>query len=538
MSQNGQYLPQGWAETTLGAIQLDLAVGISPAHTPEEMFELYSVPSHECGYPEIVKGKDIGSNKQTITPNTVLLCKINPRINRVWVTGNYSAHTKIASTEWVPFFPILEIEPRYLAYFLRQGTVRDFLARNASGVGGSLMRVRAATFRDFTFKVAPIAEQTRIADTLDEMFSDLEASVAALMRVREKLKLYRASVLKAAVEGMLTAEWRAQHTHTEPASQLLKRILAERRRRWEEDQLAKFKAKGQEPPKNWKAKYKEPVPLDTTNLPQLPEGWCWGSTEQICEFITKGTTPPGDESPQASGDIPFIKVQHLSGTGGFHFDDSPSFVSRITHEGFLARSKVFPGDVLMNIVGPPLGQVSIVPTNYMEWNINQAIAIFRVIGEIPYKYIAACLLSRPVLSQALRRTKTTAGQVNLTLEVCRTLAIPLPPLTEQEAIVEAVEDQLSVVDHLEAALDAKLQSARSLRQAILSHAFTGKLVPQDPNDEPASELLKRIAAEREARQHETAAKQAAKNSNGSRPPRRGRTKKNKKKDTNGRFPNW
>jgi type I restriction enzyme S subunit len=84
-------------------------------------------------------------------------------------------------------------------------------------------------------------------------------------------------------------------------------------------------------------------------------------------------------------------------------------------------------------------------------------------------------------------------------------------LAEQEAIVEAAEDQLSIIDHLEADLDAKLKSAASLRQAILRHAFTGKLVPQDPNDEPASELLKRIVAEREARTREaTTAKRATK----------------------------
>ena len=82
-------------------------------------------------------------------------------------------------------------------------------------------------------------------------------------------------MLKAAVEGALTAEWREQHPHTEPATDLLPRILVERRRRWEEEQLRKFKDKGQEPPKNWKVKYKEPVAPDMTDLPPLPKGWCW-----------------------------------------------------------------------------------------------------------------------------------------------------------------------------------------------------------------------------------------------------------------------
>jgi type I restriction enzyme, S subunit len=137
--------------------------------------------------------------------------------------------------------------------------------------------------------VAPSAEQSRIADALDELFSDLDAGVPALERVREKLKLYRVSVLKAAVEGTLTVEWRAQHPYTEPASELLKRILAERRRRWEEDQLAKFKAKAQEAPRTWRA-YKEPVTPDTTDLPPLPEGWCWATVDQLGDVGT-GATP-------------------------------------------------------------------------------------------------------------------------------------------------------------------------------------------------------------------------------------------------------
>ena len=112
------------------------------------------------------------------------------------------------------------------------------------------------------------------------------------------------------------------------------------------------------------------------------------------------------------------------------------------------------------------------------------------------------------------RAATSAGQYNISLGVLETLILPVPPTVEQDAIVEAIEDQLSVIDHLEADFDSQMKSAHALRQAILRHAFTGKLVPQDPRDEPASELLKCIAIEREQRAREAA---AAKRSNGRQP---------------------
>ncbi|MFO0889888.1 MAG: hypothetical protein U0790_12195 [Isosphaeraceae bacterium] len=105
---------------------------------------------------------------------------------------------------------------------------------------------------------APINEQRRIVAKIEELFSDLDAGVAALERVRANLKRYRASVLKAAVEGKLTEDWRAQHPDTEPAPVLLERILTERRRQWEKDQLAKFAQAGKQPPKGWREKYVEP----------------------------------------------------------------------------------------------------------------------------------------------------------------------------------------------------------------------------------------------------------------------------------------
>ena len=117
-------LPVGWVLTTLGDIWLDLHQGIMPNKYFDEEFELYSVPRFVLGKPEFVFGKDIGSNKQIVKKNAVLLCKINPRINRVWIVGDYSNFKKIASTEWIPFFQIKELHLKYLSYFL-QNLCRD-----------------------------------------------------------------------------------------------------------------------------------------------------------------------------------------------------------------------------------------------------------------------------------------------------------------------------------------------------------------------------------------------------------------------------
>ena len=112
------------------------------------------------------------------------------------------------------------------------------------------------------------------------------------------------------------------------------------------------------------------------------------------------------------------------------------------------------------------------------------------------KFLCLCLLSEPILSWAVQRAKATAGQFNLTLEICRDLPLPLPPLAEQEQIVAEVERRLSIVDELEATVKANLKRAERLRQSILREAFAGRLVPQDPTDEPASVLLERISNER------------------------------------------
>lgn len=217
----------------------------------------------------------------------------------------------------------------------------------------------------------------------------------------------------------------------------------------------------------------------------------------VCDFITKGTTPSKGKLTSNTGEIPFLKVYNLSFDGTLNFSKDSTYVSNETHNVLLKRSKVYPNDVLMNIVGPPLGKVSIVPNTFPEWNINQAMVRFRCQERLLNKYLMYFLLSENTIRTYSRKAKATAGQFNLTLEICRDIEIPLPKILEQLKIVEEIESKLTVCDKIEETISHSLQQAETLRQSILKKAFEGKLVAQNPNDEPASRLLERIKAESE-----------------------------------------
>jgi type I restriction enzyme S subunit len=157
---------------------------------------------------------------------------------------------------------------------------------------------------------------------------------------------------------------------------------------------------------------------------------------------------------------------------------------------------VFSGDVLMNIVGPPLGKVSIVPVDISECNINQAIAVFRPTSVISSSFLAKWLSTDTLTQWAVSKSKATAGQSNLTLEVCRDLPIPLCSASEQQEITRRVDKALSWMDRLAAEATSARRLIDRLDQSVLAKAFRGELVAQDPLDEPASVLLERIREKR------------------------------------------
>lgn len=523
---NEQPVPPGWSSPMLSEI-----ASINPALDRcvlNEDIEVTFVPmravKEEGGgltVPEMRRFGEVKKGYTAFLSGDVIMAKITPCMEngKTTVVPDVPGEVCFGSTEFHSVRPERGVSAKWIAQFLLQHQTRRTAQRQMTG-GVGQMRVPSAFLESLRIPLAPTAGQIRITDALDELFSDLDAGMAALERVREKLKLYRASVLKAAVEGTLTTEWRAQHPQTEPASELLQRILAERRRRWEEDQLIKFKAKDQEPPKNWKARYKEPVAPDTADPPPLPEGWCWATLSQLAWSAGYGTS---EKCRENNAGLAVLRIPNIIG-GRLNLDDlkfSPPEYSEREEE----LIKI--GDLLIvrtNGSRMLIGRGAVVHDEpAIKLSFASYLIRFRLVPDAwVLRWLSVIWDSSHVRRWIEAHAATSAGQYNISLGVLDTLLVPLPSLAEQETIVEAVEDQFSVIEHLEDDFDAKLKSAQVLRQAILRHAFTGKLVPQDPNDEPASELLKRIAAEREARAREAATTMRnGKKSGGSRPARRG-----------------
>lgn len=308
-------------------------------------------------------------------------------------------------------------------------------------------------------------------------------------------------MLKAAVEGRVVpteAELaRKEGRDYEPASTLVERILKDRRRRWEDAELARLRAKGEAPnDDSWKKKYREPVAPDVAKLSMLPEGWCWVTSDQLFGYVTSGSR--GWARYYSGGGPLFLRIENLD-------HDSISLDLSSTRrvsppkgaEG--VRTRVNAGDLLISITAD-VGMVGVVPKALGEAYINQHISLARPVPGMDLDYLAWFLASQhggqPQFG-ALQRGATKQG---LGLDDIRAVNVPLPPLAEQERISDEIDRRFSITDAASRSARRSESQLHRLRQSILRWAFEGKLVDQDPTDEPASALLERIMAERQRTQ--------------------------------------
>ena len=354
------------------------------------------------------------------------------------------------------------------------------------------------------FELCSSNEQTRIVEKLEELLSDLDNGVTELKAAQIKLTQYRQSLLKSAVEGSLTAEWRKQNPVTETGEQLLQRILTERRQRWEQQKLAEFKEKGKTPPKDWQKKYPEPVQPNITNLPELPEGWAWASLSQI-GWIDRGRSKhrPRSAKHLYDGKYPFVQTGDIRNSGQYITSTSKTY-----SDAGLEQSKLWPKGTMCITIAANIGETAIL--SFDACFPDSVVGFIPVLPEQTIEYIE---YSFRTLKEKLDAEAPATAQKNINLEILAREVLPLPPINEQKKILEELSKGFTQIDSQLTSLTLGLKQADAQRKNILKDAFSGQLVPQDPNDEPASVLLEKIKTERLAQAKQPKPKRIKKKAN-------------------------
>jgi type I restriction enzyme S subunit len=441
-------LPEGWTEIAFSDLNSFSSSTINPADYPNEIFELYSVPIFPTRKPELLKGSDIGSTKQAVAPDDVLICKINPRINRVWKVMPKANKRQIASSEWIAL-RAAGMNPDFFRAYFSSHEFREILCEDLTGVGGSLTRAQPKRVAKFRIPIAPLAEQKRIADKLEAVLGRVDACRARLDRVPALLKRFRQSVLAAAVSGKLTEGWREASAGVKESNADQINFLNERY--------------------------------------SIPEAWEVTTLSDLSTMVTSGSRGWADYY-SSTGAI-FIRAQNIN-ADQLDLEDVAHVLLPDKAEG--KRAVVKRNDLLITITGANVGKSARVKIDLEEAYISQHIALVKLRDPKLAAFVELFLWAENAGRGQLNEAAYGGGKPGLNLQNIRELAIGLPPLPEQQEIVRRVEDLFAFADRIEARLATAQKTVERLTPATLGKAFRGELVPQDPNDEPASVLLQRL----------------------------------------------
>lgn len=302
---------------------------------------------------------------------------------------------------------------KFLFYFLRSQK-QNFINL---GKGGAQPNISQAIIKKCKMPLVSLDEQRRLVLRIESLFAKLDAAKEKVQSVLDSHETRKAALLHEAFTGKLTAKWR-------------------------KEQGISFHA------------------------------WHIEKLENLCEKITCGKTPKNDISQQ--GEIPYLKVYNIV-NDKIDFRSKPQYISRDVHETKLKSSILKPNDVIMNIVGPPLRKIAIIPDTYPEWNMNQAIVRFRPTEGLDYRFLYYTLLNPETLDDVIQRTKGVVGQANISITQSRNLKIKVPPLPEQQEIIRILGRLLAREQRARQAAEETLTAIDRMKQSILARAFRGEL---------------------------------------------------------------
>ncbi|MFM7220924.1 MAG: restriction endonuclease subunit S [Nodosilinea sp.] len=468
-------LPKSWLVTKLGSI-CEVVRGGSPRPMGNPKYFSGNIPFLKIADVTKSDGKFVSQSVTHVNEEGAKKSRLLPKGSLILSNSGTVCIPKFLGADacihdgFVSFLEIPEeIGKDYLYYYfhyLRPHVIQ----KHRQGI--TQVNLNTEIVSDFDLRIPPFSEQHRIVDKIEELFSDLDDGIASLKKAQQQLKVYRQAVLKWAFDGKLTAQWREEQKRKgklESAETLRSQIKAERERRYQ-------------------GKYQEPVIPELLVFPQIPEEWSLVTLDQLSLLITSGSRGWAKYYSN-SGDF-FIRAQDIN-TDSLRLDQVAYVNPPKGSEG--QRTSVQFGDLLITITGANVTKSALVNIDLKKAAyVNQHVGLVRLSKLVSPKFVYYWIVSPQNGRAQLTKSAYGAGKPGLNLTNLKEVIVALPSLQEQNQIVEEIESRLSICDSFDATIFDNLQRAEALRQSILKQAFEGKLVPQDPNDEPASVLLERI----------------------------------------------
>ncbi len=416
-------LPQGWETISLEALGMARTSSIDPSLFPNERFELFSVPSYSNLAPEQPLGSEIGSTKQTVEPGDVMVCKIVPHINRVWVVPPRGEFRQIASSEWI-VIRNAETEPMFLRWLMSAPDFRNEFLKDLSGIGGSLTRARPQTVAKIEIPLPPLPEQRRIVRKLDTLSARSTTARTHLTALEKLVERYKSGVLGLELSGVPLGN-EADEQNTQPITN------DNERGAWT------FEA--------------------------LPTHWVWTGFKAFLENQTDSYRKLPQKDYQSEGEYPVID-QGADLIGGYSND----------------ATLLLPAQPPYIIFGDHTRCVKFFEAPFVQG--ADGVKVFHAGKDVDIRFAYWALKGLQLPDKGYSRHA----------KFLKESYFPRPPIDEQREIVRRIEAAFAKIDRLKAEASAALKLLGHLDQRILAKAFAGDLVPQDPNDEPARDLLARI----------------------------------------------
>ncbi len=503
-------LPPGWALSQLSQIcKINPPIDKSkiPSDTVVSFVAMAAVEAKTGGI-DVSEARTFSEVKQGYTSfkqGDVLFAKITPCMEngKMAIVPEIKGEYGFGSTEFHVLRPEPDVYPEFIYHVVSSQAFRYHAEQSMTGAVGQ-KRVPAAVLKDHELGLPPPGEQRRIVEKIEALFAEIDKGVESLKTARTTLGLYRQSLLKSAFEGRLTADWRAQNADKlEDPDTLLARIKSEREARykaaledWQHalDNWRTNGEKGKKPPKPKQRATINPQHIPEEDRPKFPS--LWGAVRFGDLHLTISDGPFGSNLKSSDYTENGVRVIRLENIGyGEFLEEKRSFISEEKYE-MIKKHSVYPGAIVVSSFVTDAVRSCLVPES-IPLAINKADCFAVVLhSDEADKNFADYYIQSPQVFYQIEDLVHGVGRPRINTTQLKELHFPVCSPAEQAEIVRILDDRLEAADALEAEIDAALNRADALRQSILKKAFSGRLVPQDPDDEPAAELLARIKAER------------------------------------------